>query len=318
MPKRRKLTPFLCREMLYEYELGLLDPDRKAAVEEFLKTDQDCRETLEDVRSALTYAKKLSEIPIRADILDHLREAENAVSLGRKYASWKEWPQTLRWSITALVISFVVAGFVAIVPWNQLPSFGPAKKSDLLKIADLSRPAASDFEAEGASSETEVADDDSVTGSGETEIPGAPPVQVAENTEEPNQPEPAPTPSASPSPAAVVAVAETPTPTPKPVKKEPKPKGFVYRAFMNLGNLEEIGPKIAEHITELGGAKAGEVELGWKRGNGRYYHFSLPEENEEKLLEILRAYGPVRMSKDPHHRVMPQGQVRFILWIEPL
>jgi hypothetical protein len=85
---------------------------------------------------------------------------------------------------------------------------------------------------------------------------------------------------------------------------------------MTLGDLENIGPKIAEQIRELGGEKAGEVELGWKRGTGRYYHFAMPETNEKQLLEKLQAYGPVRISKDPHPRVMPEGQVRFILWIE--
>lgn len=317
MSKRRKLTPFLCREMLYEYELGLLDEDRKAAVEEFLKSDQDCRETLEGIRSAIAYTEKLSQTSVRADIIEHLREAENAVSLGRKYASWKEWPQTLRWSLTALMISVVVASFVAVVPWNQLPTFGSKKQSNILKLADLSSNQDQESESEVETSEIEVAEDDHGSGDEEMEVSGGTPVQIADNSQLSSQSGSDTAPSPTPSPAPVM-VAEAPTPTPSPARKEPKPKGFVYRAFMNLGNLEEIGPKIAEHITELGGAKAGEVELGWKRGAGRYYHFSLPEENEEELLEKLRAYGPVRMSKDPHPRVMPQGQVRFILWVEPL
>lgn len=85
---------------------------------------------------------------------------------------------------------------------------------------------------------------------------------------------------------------------------------------MTLDNLEEIGPKMRDDIVALGGEKAGEVELGWKRGSGRYYHFALPEENEKKLLERLQVYGPVRISKDPHPRVMPPGKVRFILWVD--
>ena len=85
---------------------------------------------------------------------------------------------------------------------------------------------------------------------------------------------------------------------------------------MTLPDLEKLGPKITADIEQLGGEKAGEVELGWKRGTGRYYHFAIPEANQEKLLERLRAYGPVRLSKDAHPRVMPKGQVRFILWVE--
>jgi hypothetical protein len=85
---------------------------------------------------------------------------------------------------------------------------------------------------------------------------------------------------------------------------------------MSIGRLDELSPKIVVQIKELGAEKAGEVELGWKRGTGRYFHFAIPEANEARLLEVLRAYGPVRISKDVHPRVMPAGQLRFILWIE--
>ena len=99
-------------------------------------------------------------------------------------------------------------------------------------------------------------------------------------------------------------------------KKDAKAKGFVYRAFMSITNVDEASEQIVQQIKELGGVKAGEVELGWKRGSLRYFHFTMPQANEELLLEQLRAYGPVRISKDPHPRVMPEGQVRFILSID--
>lgn len=309
--KRRKLTPFLCQEMLFEYALDRLDNNRKQAVEDFLKSDQECREILAGIQSAISYSAGLRKTQVRADLLTHLRDAENAVSLGRKYASWKEWPDTLRWSIAALLISVVVAGFVAIVPWHQLPSLTTkSPSSSVLELADLSR-SENPEEAENspeAHDNNDVADNDQGSGDEEMDVAaGAPP----------SPPLPGPTPAApvveGGSGAEAGAAAQTPV-----ARKEPKPRGFVYRAFMNLGNLDEVGPRIADHISELGGSKAGEVELGWQRGSGRYYHFSLPAENEEKLLENLRAYGPVRISKDPHSRVMPEGQVRFILWVEPL
>jgi hypothetical protein len=109
---------------------------------------------------------------------------------------------------------------------------------------------------------------------------------------------------------------ESLTPSQEQVAPSRKTKGYVYRAFMDLKNLEVIAPKIADMIRSMGGEKAGEVELGWRRGTGRYFHFSLPESNEKKIIEQLQVFGPVRISKDPHPRVMPEGQVRFILWIE--
>lgn len=310
---KRKLTPFLCQELLYDYATGQLDNDRKAAVEEFLRGDQECQRILDSIHKGIEYADKLSATQLKPETLKTLRESENAISLGRRYSSWKQWPEAVRWSLTAIVISSAVAATVAVIPWNRLPNF-KGKKSDVIEIAQLTngnRPVDDNYEPQPGEA---VADE----GSGDEEI-------------EPPESAPAPTPTPTPKPARRTDIArqlpaathadedpdENMSKDPETEsRKETKPKGFVYRAFMSLSQLEEIGPKITDNIIELGGEKAGEVELGWKRGTGRYYHFTLPSDNEERLLEKLRGYGPVRISKDPHPRVMPEGQVRFILWVE--
>ncbi|MCM2280431.1 MAG: hypothetical protein NDI61_01135, partial [Bdellovibrionaceae bacterium] len=99
--------------------------------------------------------------------------------------------------------------------------------------------------------------------------------------------------------------------------KEAKPKGFVYRAFMNVASVDEVTPEVTKQLESLGGEKAGEVPLGWRKGAGSYFHFTISETHVEEVTKLLRTYGPVRISKDPHPRVMPTGQVRFILWVEP-
>lgn len=100
--------------------------------------------------------------------------------------------------------------------------------------------------------------------------------------------------------------------------KEGQRRGYVYRLFMDLKQLDQFTPAIAQKIKGLGGQKAGDVPLGWKRGEGSYYHFTLPETQYDSLLTVLKSYGPVRISKDPHPRVMPEGEIRLILWIESL
>ncbi len=337
---KRKLTPFLCQEMLYDYAVDRLDEDRRAAVDEFLKTDKECQKILEGIRAALVFTESLGKTQLRTDIAFHVRESENAISLSRKYSSWKEWPEALRWSLTAIGVSVVVAGVVAIIPWNKIPSLRP-KRSDTIEVAAIARPTDKQIEAAQEQQEMEPAAPGADEGSGDDVIDTPDVADVGKPTARPPmegdhdegegpvpvsaiKPTPAPTPKSTGTPVQVAATKSAePAKAPmseeaetEPEKKEAKAKGFVYRAFMNLSNLDEIGPKITEHIIELGGEKAGEVELGWKRGSGRYYHFAVPEENEEKLLEKLRAYGPVRISKDPHPRVMPQGQLRFILWVD--
>jgi hypothetical protein len=327
---RRKLTPFLCQEMLYEYAIDRLDPERRQAVEEFLATDKECRDILEGIRAALEFSGRLSTIRVSATVSENLKDSENLVSLGRRYSSWKEWPESLRWSVMAIAISSVVAGTVALIPWQMIPGFRDQRPKEYIEIAQIPNSnsqlvaveEAPDFEGAEASegSGDEFIDD------GKLPPPAA--GKIAKSSEDRGDGQ-----SGAPVPALVMKDKKGAADIQKPVseaaaaaeaseesassrKDQGKAKGFVFRAFMTLRDLEVLGPKITTNIQEFGGQKAGEVELGWKRGSGRYYHFSLPEANESGLLEKLRAYGPVRISKDPHPRVMPAGQVRFILWVE--
>jgi hypothetical protein len=345
---RRKLTPFLCQEMLYDYAIDRLDPERKQAVEDFLATDKECRDLLEGIRAAIEYTGRLSATQASEAVCEHLRESENVISLGKRYSSWKEWPESLRWSVMAIGISSVVAATVALIPWQMIPGFRDQRPKEYIEIAQIPNSSsqlvaveeASDLEA----SETDEGSGDDLIDDGKMPLPVAGKIAKLSDRSGDDQIEETPSALGMKDKKAVVAAPGKPTPvaalvpelgrptksisTPSELadtsaadsatfkKDQAKAKGFVFRAFMTLSNLDELGPKITTSIQEFGGEKAGEVELGWKRGSGRYYHFSIPELNESALLEKLRAYGPVRISKDPHPRVMPAGQVRFILWVE--
>jgi hypothetical protein len=336
---KRQLTPFICHEMLYEYSIGALDEKRRRAIEEFLKTDAEGRKILEALQGGVRYVEALAKTDLKPEFLAHLSESENALSLGRKYSSWRTWPETLRWSITAIIISASVASVVAAVPWTSLNFLKLMKAPESVELAQIPGGGMVNLETQGATAVAKAdgiaADEgdesgDDGAGEEETDVGGqAAAVGNAQShhlgshdgEEVPLDEElhhavaPAKVPAVGgvqPGPQ-VSAAADA---SALQEKKEAKPKGFVYRAFMNLHDLDTVGPKITDEIRGLGGEKAGEVELGWKRGAGRYYHFALPETNEERLMEKLRAYGPVRISKDPHPRVMPSGQVRFILWVE--
>ncbi len=96
----------------------------------------------------------------------------------------------------------------------------------------------------------------------------------------------------------------------------PAPKGLIYRMMMKIPDVKDMADDVRDKIVSLGGKKAGQVELGWRKPNGNYYHFSMPEKNYDELVKSLGGYGPVRIYKNPHPRVMPPGVIRIILWIE--
>lgn len=350
--RKRSLTPFLAYEMLYDFVVQKLDPQRQSAVEEILQTDHEAKRIESQITAGIEYASSLQRVTIDDAVLVELHESENILSLGRKYSSWHTWPDAIRWSFIAIVVSTMVAGTVSVVPWDHWVTKSAKTKTtqeaEPTQVAanDSRAPLVEDTEPESAEDVADVAVDE---GSGDDLIDHSEEAAVIAKNQQGQpgipaalKPSAGATASAVSPPAkgaassvagagtaanqaatsAKVAREEVPQ---KPdlkgdergdEKSGGKPKGFVYRAFMNLPNLEETGPRITSMIRGLGGAKAGEVEIGWKRGTGRYYHFSMPEMNEKRLMDQLQVYGPVRISKDPHPRVMPKGQVRFILWIE--
>ncbi len=92
--------------------------------------------------------------------------------------------------------------------------------------------------------------------------------------------------------------------------------GVVYRAVMTMPAISETSQEIKDELERLGAERAGQVPLGWKKTNGSYFHFTLPVSNYDSLVRLLSRYGQVRMTKDSHPRLMPDGLIRVILWIE--
>src|SRR5690606_1749886 len=90
-------------------------------------------------------------------------------------------------------------------------------------------------------------------------------------------------------------------------------KGYVFRANMATNELTKVTSEIVARTESVGGKKAGEVKLGWERKNGNYFHFPIPDSDQEAFFNFLRAYGPSHISKDPRPRVMPEGVIRMIL-----
>ncbi len=332
MTEKRKLTPFLAHEMLFDYATDHLDPGRKQAIEAFIKDDRESQNLLEAIRRGISYADSLKRIEVSVESFEQLDQSESLISLSRRLARWSQWPDSLRWSLIALMISICTAGIVVLIPWQSIPILksGPSFDSGTVEIARVDGRKLPDGAIAVATNENDSEDQQTgpLEGSGDEEFAeessGAiPPKPIAPIVAA--QPKSVVAPIPVQTTAAVSRPVSPPAATPTVIASTDvsastagakSSRGFVYRAFMTLADLENVAPKITQQMKELGAEKAGEVELGWRRGSGRYYHFSVPENNEQRLLETLRGYGPVRISKDPHPRVMPPGQVRFILWVE--
>lgn len=317
--KPRKLTRFLAQELLYEFEKGQLDPERKQALEEYLPTCTETQQELEYLRRGLELCREYRKLSVNPQLVGNFMKLQTSTEKALSWLSPMNWPEYLRWGAEALVVSMVVGATVTYVPWQKISKFVPKRSTDIT-IVEVQKEKITPAPAP------------------QPAAPAAPP-SIPDQAQAPEPPvqaaaDPAP---ATPPPAAVVTVKAKPAPAPAPAKvavekneavdeavapsapvgSEKGPgRGTLYRAFMSFEDTELVNGQIREVITQLNGIKAGQVELGWSKPGGKYFHFTLPEENFESFKTRLEAIGPVRISKEPHPRVMPEGKIRIILWVE--
>jgi hypothetical protein len=305
--KPRKLTKFLCQELLYDYMTGHLDADRKKAVEEYLSEHPEMRVELKEMAEAVSYCDKLSQTKLSDELTESLAQVRLASEVVAEKVAYRNWPDLLKWSTEATIISVCVAGIAMVVPWNSIRTVFERPSSEHVILADVEKKI--DEKDVDVPSAAPIFIGPPKPPGGEAPAATAAPVAVAPKAT------PIPAPTATPTPVLKV-IAKTDEVKPNPNDKRGQPKGLLYRIMMNHANIRTLAPTISDRIRELGGKKAGQVEIGWRKSNGNYFHFAMPEKEYQKLISTLGGYGPVRIYKSPHERVMPAGSIRIILWVE--
>ncbi len=307
--KKRHLSWFLVEEMMYDYVIGQLDSGRRKALSEYLETSKEARDLERRLKDAIEYCNSLSQTEVSEPLMEKLVKSKSLWNRWVGFIAWKQWPEATRWTLEAFAVSLVVA-FIVAVSWPKISNWFPERQSDVV-LAELDKKKAEVVEPIVATPEKKSSEVESQSAAITL-------LQVAENS----QPKSTlsieeETPVVGQQDDVVEAAAEEVTVV-KPAVEKPKPKGFVYRAFMTLGKIEEVTEEIRLKLQTLGGQKAGEVRMGWRKPKGSYFHFSIPESNYDTVVEMLRSFGPVQIAKDPHWRVMPEGKIRIILWVEDM
>jgi hypothetical protein len=298
-----RYSRFHCREMLYDYMSGRLDADRHTAVEAGLKEFPDLKAELEAMTSAAHYCAELGQIKPSESLVQGFQQIRLKSEIVSENIKYKNWPDLLRWSSEAVVISIFVAAIGWLIPWGSVQNIFKIEPSSEIVLADLKTKDKEEVVLPPLENKTK---DEKPVEVKPTEAlpPAAAPVVVQPVVVEPTKPEP-----------IKPAVAAAPVAAAVPEKKK-GPQGFLYRIMMNVAGIQDSAPALAAQIIGMGGEKAGQVEIGHRQSTGNYFHFSMPESNYQRLLKTLGTYGPVRIYKGPHERVMPKGTIRIILNIE--
>jgi len=330
----RKLSRFHAEQMLYEYACGTLDEKRKQALEEYLKTDEELTGDLEKVRKGLSYLQGLGGLTAPQTKVNEVRSTTGFVDRAVEALRIEEWHPGFRLGVEATAVVSIIFMIAIAVPWNTLFQSIQSDNTgltlaeirrDFHKLPDqeAERIAAIEQTSEPSQSHREVVFDDEGTPSSVAVNIKPPVLEPAPAVTKPTIPEvveKTPAVKAETLPVAKKSIEPEPEPaTAKRSAASEKPAmsgGVLYRGSLRTTNVEATTPKLIEFLAQAGGRKAGQVPLGWKKDQGSYFHFTIPEAKYGELEAFFGDYGTLVITKERHERVMPEGIIRLIIDVE--
>lgn len=299
---KREVSSFIGHELLYDYLSKNLDEERQKAVAEHIKFSRDAQLDLGKIQNGQAYVEELAETLVSQPIIDQISAPSSYLNVLMEKSNFDRWPQGIKWGLEALVVVGVIVSLLTVAPWEKVLTAGINSGSKEVILAEVEKTSKPQVPIE--SEHPAFIDEDIKTA--QNEVP--PPPSVQEKAPPPTKPSPSPIATTSPTKSADSVVAAT-----APAVSG----GFLYRGTLEVTNLEVIGPKITDKILEMGGRKAGDVELGWKKTpDSMYFHFTIPEAKYQELNAVLAGYGTPKIQKEKHSRVMPDGIIRLIITVD--
>jgi hypothetical protein len=300
----RALSCFFVKELFPLYSEGHLDSQRTAQVKSHLGTCKECKIYYDKLEGARLKISQLSQTKVSPGVIEYLKQEHHFWTQFGERLGWKKWPSTLKWAIELSTVTLILITSIHFFPWvnfvKTVQKMRPKPQMAVVETAPVPIP------------KTESAEP--------TAPPAATPVQVAVKAPVST---PAPTQGHDETPTQVAKQEninqdeEENSQTAGVSEGGQKASGFVWRGTLKVEDLtDELAAHVTKAIVDLGGTKAGQVELGWHRGNERYYHFILPEDNYEKLLSVLNQDGIVQLTQERHPRVIKAGHMRIIMTLE--
>ena len=334
---QRNVSSFVGQELLYDFVTDQLDSERKKAVTEFVQNTKDAQMDILKIQNGIIYAQKLGETKVSENLLEKITQPAGYLEVMIQKTRYDQWSPAFRLAVEGTVVALGVISLVILVPWHRLMDLKIGSKEIVLSEIDKQYSKKNTPESETPSKEEDSFPDEGAPAAATAAV-------IAKNAQ-------SPTTTTLPVPVAVVAQVETkadvkptpqipaeapvaipdpPTPSPKApaakqskqaatavaVSSDKKTMGELYRGRIAVTNVSAITPKLVDKIAELGGRKAGQVELGWNKSDSSYFHFTMPQSRYDELVEYFKEYGNLKILKEKHERVMPDGVMRLIITVE--
>lgn len=331
----RKVTSFIGQELLYDYMSGKLDAERIKAVEEYLQQNRESLNDVNKIQVGLDYTDLMSQTKVSDALLQKIQVPDSYVENVVNKLKIEQWPAPVKMGVEASLIVIAITVIAVLIPWNKIRSDShQANNVTLTEINKSPSPSVGGDNppVEAKRQDGEVQFQDEGTGKADKTAaasknnensaaksvtkPDEPTKTVAVNKPEESKPSNTPTATAPTATASASAAAIKTEAATESSENKKALAGFIYRGAIKITNAKAARSKLVDGVSALGGRKAGNVELGWEKGNGLYFHFTMPESKYQDLITLFKEYGELRISKEKHDRVMPDGIIRLIIEVE--
>jgi hypothetical protein len=307
----RRLTPFVGQELLYDYLCHKLDPERMRAIEDLVSRSRETQDEIHTLTKALNYVEQLREATVSQSLIEGIKAPRSYFQGLLQKIRFGEWPVGIKLGIEVLIVASLVFLAIIVIPWHRVNNFkwGSSGEVTLAEIQNDLRKSATN-ETEISAKEISPDNKDAVTFQDEGEVGAKPSLPLAQTVDSSTGAKPKTKSAEAQSPTKELPKAEAQA---ENTRKATATQGYLYRGTISVSNLTVTSDKFVERINDLGGRRAGEVELGWKRGDGTYFHFTIPEAKYDALVSYLNEYGKLHIQKEKHERIMPDGIIRLII-----
>jgi hypothetical protein len=346
---RRDLSLFCGKSLIYDYISKKLDHERVQSMERTLKNSEELQKEASQTNLGIYYTDCLSKTKVGPEVFEKIKIPDSYFEVLLQKTQFENWPQSLKWGLEALFVSLSITIIAMVIPWERALKLNFKTDKSSVIIAELTKDneinnknlnettkeaAQVDkenlFQDEGivkatppaskiAKVESPAPNKELVKNQPNAQSQSNPLVKVAENPkvapEAPLQEASSPS-SKKPTEALAVKAVTVSSATDSTSDSGKKTgQGFLYRGTLTASNAVVITPKLIAKMDSMGARKAGEVNLGWKKGNSFYFHFTIPESKFAELEKSMGEYGALSLQKEKHPRVMPDGIVRIIILV---
>lgn len=296
---KRKVSAFIGQQLLYEYITGSLDEERVKSVEEYIQQNQEVLNDINKIQNGMSYLSVLSQTKVSEALLARIKQPVSWLEVLLLKLRFDQWSQGFKIGVEASLVAIGVVFVILVLPWQKIFDFKMESSDVLLTeiVRKFESPQSNDDQSSVAAtnSNSEISFPDE----GSTAVVAA--VTTSSTT----------TSTIPTTPPAAVAVAPVTATT-----VETRRQGYLYRGSMAITNAKAASTKLVQRLTQLGARKAGNVELGWSRDEGAYFHFTMPETNYSEMESSFNEFAPIKITKEKHERVMPEGIIRVIITVD--